>query len=80
MDKKRAALLWRVALVSLDDSVGYARNEIDRRPQAPSLSLLLSFALRVRATKIRHNMAEIIIALEVKVNRRFDQPQPELNR
>ena len=74
---KRATLWWRAALVSLDESVGYTRNEIDRRPQASSL---LSLALRVRATRIGRNMAAIIIAPEAKVNRRFDQRQLSLNR
>jgi hypothetical protein len=49
--------------------VGGARNEIDRRPQASSL---LSFALST-TTSVRLNMAAIITALELKVNRRFDQ-------
>jgi hypothetical protein len=73
-DDKKAALLEGGS--RFVQEVGGTRNEIDRRPQASSL--LLSFALST--TKIRRNMAAIIAALGVSVNRRFDQRQPELNR
>jgi hypothetical protein len=65
-DDKKAALLEGGS--RFVQEVGGTRNEIDRRPQASSL---LSFALST--TIVCLNMAAIIIAFELKVNRRFDQ-------